>query len=62
LIEQAGLKGARVGDLQVSPKHANFIVNLGNGRARDALALVERIEREVLERFGVQLEREFEVW
>ena len=62
LIEQADLKGARVGDLQVSPKHANFIVNLGRGRAEDALALVERIECEVFDRFGVKLEREFEIW
>lgn len=62
LIERAGLKGARVGDLQVSPKHANFIVNLGHGTARDALTLIERVEREVEERFGVKLEREFEIW
>jgi UDP-N-acetylmuramate dehydrogenase len=62
LIEQAGLKGLRVGDLQVSPKHANFFVNLGRGTAADALALVERVEREVLRRFGVRLQREFEYW
>lgn len=62
LIEQAGLKGVRVGDLQVSLKHANFFVNLGRGTAADALALVERVEREVLEKFGVKLVREFEVW
>ncbi len=62
LIEEAGLKGARIGDLQVSPKHANFIVNLGNGTASDALALVERVEREVEARFGVRLVREFELW
>jgi UDP-N-acetylmuramate dehydrogenase len=62
LIEQAGLKGRRVGDVQVSPKHANFFVNLGRGSAADALALVEQVEREVAERFGVRLEREFELW
>jgi UDP-N-acetylmuramate dehydrogenase len=62
LIEQAGLKGLRVGDLEVSPKHANFFVNLGRGTARDALALVERVEDEVLRRFDVRLVREFEVW
>lgn len=62
LIEQAGLKGLRVGDIQVSPKHANFLVNLGSGTAADALALVERVEREVLARFGVRLVREFEYW
>jgi UDP-N-acetylmuramate dehydrogenase len=62
LIEQAGLKGLRVGDVQVSPKHANFFVNLGRATAADALALVERVEREVLARFGVRLVREFELW
>ncbi len=62
LIEQAGLKGLRVGQLQVSPKHANFFVNLGRGTAVDALALVERVECEVLSGFGVRLVREFEVW
>lgn len=62
LIEQAGLKGLRVGDVQVSPKHANFFVNLGRATARDVLTLVERVECEVERRFGVRLEREFEIW
>jgi UDP-N-acetylmuramate dehydrogenase len=62
LIDAAGLKGLRVGDAQVSPKHANFFVNLGRARAADVLELVERVERIVLERFGVRLQREFELW
>jgi UDP-N-acetylmuramate dehydrogenase len=62
LIEAAGLKGLRVGDVQVSPKHANFFVNLGRATAADALRLVEHVEREVESRFGVQLVREFELW
>ena len=62
LIEHAGLKGTRVGDVQISEKHANFFVNLGRGSAADALALVERVEATVLERFGVKLIREFEIW
>lgn len=62
LIEQAGFKGLRLGDLEVSTKHANFIVNRGRGTAADALALVERVEEEVLARFGVRLVREFELW
>jgi len=62
LIEQAGLKGLRVGEIEVSPKHANFFVNLGEGTAADVLALVERVEAEVLRRFGVRLRREFEYW
>ena len=62
LIEQAGLKGLRVGDVEVSRKHANFFVNLGRATSADVLALVEHVEREVERRFGVRLEREFELW
>lgn len=62
MIEQAGLKGRRVGDIEVSAKHANFFVNVGHGTARDVLALVDEVEAEILRRFGVKLTREFEVW
>jgi UDP-N-acetylmuramate dehydrogenase len=62
LIEQAGLKGLRVGEVQVSPKHANFFVNLGRATAVDVLELVEQVEREVEAKFGVKLVREFELW
>jgi UDP-N-acetylmuramate dehydrogenase len=62
LIEQAGLKGLRVGDLQVSPKHANFFVNLGQGTAAQAIELVETVEEKVRSVFGVRLTREFELW
>lgn len=62
LIEAAGLKGLRVGGVEVSRKHANFFVNAGQGRASDALELVERVEEEVQRAFGVRLEREFELW
>lgn len=47
LIEAAGLKGLRVGDAQISSKHANFIVNLGEARARDVIKLITRIRRAV---------------
>ena len=62
LIDEAGLKGLRVGDVEVSRKHANFFVNVGRARASEVIALVERVEAEVFERFGVRLEREFELW
>jgi UDP-N-acetylmuramate dehydrogenase len=62
LIDEAGLKGLREGGIEVSRLHANFFVNLGGGTARDVLRLVERVEDEVLGRFGVRLEREFELW
>ncbi|ANM29452.1 hypothetical protein ABI59_07435 [Acidobacteria bacterium Mor1] len=62
LIDAAGLKGTREGAIEVSDKHANFFVNTGGGTAAQVLALVERVEREVEERFGVALTREFELW
>ena len=62
LIEQAGLKGHRVGGIEVSSKHANFFVNVGAGTAADVLALVVEVERTVLARFGVRLTREFVEW
>ncbi|MDX1389800.1 MAG: UDP-N-acetylmuramate dehydrogenase, partial [Acidobacteriota bacterium] len=62
LIDAAGLKGTRVGGVEVSSRHANFFVNVGGATARDVLELVERVERTVESRFGVKLVREFEVW
>ena len=59
LIEDAGLKGMRVGGAVVSEKHAGFVVNTGAATAADVLALVEIIKQRVLEQFGVALECEF---
>ncbi|NOX97603.1 MAG: UDP-N-acetylmuramate dehydrogenase [Nitrospirae bacterium] len=61
LIEEAHLKGTRVGDAQVSLRHANFIVNRGKAGAGDVISLVERIRKAVRERSGVELELEIEV-
>lgn len=47
LIERSGLKGLRVGDAQVSSKHANFIVNLGDAKAKDVLKLMTIIQKKV---------------
>ncbi|MBI5380280.1 MAG: UDP-N-acetylmuramate dehydrogenase [Opitutae bacterium] len=55
LIDECGLKGARVGDAEVSPVHANFIVNRGAATAGDVLALVRRVRAEVRQRKGVEL-------
>jgi UDP-N-acetylmuramate dehydrogenase len=52
VIEASGLKGARRGDAIVSPRHANFIVNLGNARAADILALIQRVRQAVATRTG----------
>ncbi|MFB0536397.1 MAG: UDP-N-acetylmuramate dehydrogenase [Anaerolineae bacterium] len=61
LIEQAGLKGKRIGDAQISPKHANFIVNLGQARPSDVKALMDMARDAVLEQFGIELELEQEL-
>jgi len=61
LIEAAGLKGIRVGDAQISTKHANFIVNRGRARASDILALIQLAQEKVAQEFGVHLELEIEV-
>jgi UDP-N-acetylmuramate dehydrogenase len=60
LIEQVGLKGHRVGQAQFSPKHANFMMNLGGATARDVRALMEMARERVQERFGINLEPEVE--
>jgi UDP-N-acetylmuramate dehydrogenase len=60
LIEDAGLKGTRVGGAVVSEKHAGFVVNDGGATAADVLALVEQIKERVHAQFGVSLECEFE--
>ncbi|MBN2306099.1 MAG: UDP-N-acetylmuramate dehydrogenase [Anaerolineae bacterium] len=60
LIEAAGLKGTMIGGVQISPVHANFIVNTGDGTAQEYRALVQQAQWAVQEKFGVQLELEIE--
>src|SRR5918996_3873242 len=55
LIEAAGLKGKRIGESQISERHANFIVNLGGAKAADVLQLTKPAQAEVRSRFGVEL-------
>lgn len=62
LIEQAGLKGLTEGGAQISDKHANFVVNLGDAKAKDVLVLMDRVRKLVQDRFGVRLEPEVKIW
>ncbi len=62
LIDRCGLKGLRVGDAQVSEVHANFIVNVGQAKARDVLALIHLVQVRVLEQTSIQLEPELRIW
>jgi len=61
LIESCGLKGHVIGGAEISPKHANFIVNRGSARAADIEALIELAERSVREKYGIALEREVRI-
>lgn len=61
LIEQAGLKGFRVGDAQVSEKHAGFLINLGRATTQDFIDLKNEVQQRVKERFGVLLEPEVRI-
>ena len=61
VIDLAGLKGAQVGDAQVSEKHANFIVNQGQASAKDVLALIRKIRAAVAKSTGTKLELELKV-
>jgi UDP-N-acetylmuramate dehydrogenase len=58
LIQDAGLKGYQIGNAQISELHGNFIVNLGNAKAKDIFSLIEHIKRVISDRYGVVLETE----
>lgn len=62
LIDEAGLKGFRVGDAAISEKHAGFAVNLGNATASDVKNLLSRVSDIVFERSGIRLEPEVRIW
>jgi UDP-N-acetylmuramate dehydrogenase len=61
LIEDAGLKGVQINGAKVSEHHANFIVNTGNARCEDILALKNLIQKTVLEKYQIKLETEVKV-
>ncbi len=60
LIESVGLRGHKIGDAQISLKHANFIVNCSNAKATDVLALINLVQEKVYEKHGIHLKREVE--
>ncbi|MBQ4473714.1 MAG: UDP-N-acetylmuramate dehydrogenase [Lachnospiraceae bacterium] len=61
LIEDAGLKGYRVGDMMISEKHAGFMINVGEGTTHDAVQLIMDVQDRVEEKFGVFLEPEVRI-
>lgn len=62
LIDQAGLKGLRVGDAEVSTKHAGFIVNRGNATSANVMELIRQVSDRVYNDCGVTLEPEIRIW
>ncbi len=62
LIEQAGLKGTRIGGAEISDRHANFIINDENATTENVLDLINLAQNTVAEKFGVDLELEIELW
>ena len=61
LIEAAGLKGTRIGNAEISTKHANFFINHGDTKAEDVHALIRLTQETVFKKFGVELELEVEL-
>ncbi len=61
LIEAVGLKGERVGGMEFSPRHANFLVNTGNGKFKDAIFLIQEAQKRVYKEFSIWLECEIVV-
>lgn len=61
LIEDAGLKGYRIGDVMVSDKHSGFVVNVGNGTYEEAMKVIAHVQETVKRMFGVTLELEVRV-
>lgn len=60
LLDEAGLKGMRVGNVQFSEKHANWIINTGGGTARETWELIQRARGIILDRYGIDLRPEIE--
>ncbi len=58
LIQQAGLKGKRVGGAMISEKHTNFIINAGNATSRDIRDLIDLVREEIFKKFAIELEPE----
>lgn len=61
LIEKCGLSGKKIGQAQISEKHANFIVNLGGAKAKDVLTLIKLAHQKVKKTFNINLETEVQI-
>ncbi len=62
LIEEAGLRGVRIGGAEVSKKHCNFVVNVGDATAQDIYDLIQHVQNVVFEKSGIELHPEVEMF
>ena len=62
LIDEAGMKGYRIGDAAISEKHAGFAVNLGNATAEDVKQLLKEVAQKVYAHSGIRIEPEIRIW
>lgn len=62
IIDLCGLKGRRIGGASISERHANFILNFKNAKARDVLRLIDLIKKQVKKKFKINLEPEIKIW
>jgi UDP-N-acetylmuramate dehydrogenase len=61
LIDDAGLKGTRIGHAEISQRHANYIINLGSASSDDILHLIDLARHTVLRQFGIEMELEVQI-
>lgn len=61
LIDAAGCKGMKIGDIEVSPVHANYFINKGNGAYRDFMELMDKVKKRVKETSGIEMEPEIKI-
>lgn len=61
LVDQAGLLGSRIGDVEISQKHGNFMINRGQARAQDVISLISLVKRKVRDEFGIELREEVQL-
>ena len=61
IIDEIGLKGTRIGGAKISEKHGNFIINLGEAKAADIIALIDLVQKKVRNEWGIELETEVKI-
>ena len=61
LLDEAGLKGFKIGGMAFCETHANFLINLGNGTFEDSIKLIKLAKKKVFEKSGIELELEIKI-